>query len=207
MQNEVTLSNTQSVLDEISEAFFDIPFENSAFQTEAFVIAASITPERAYRAIGIRMHSKINALHEAKFNLMKQEVDIEELQEKINDPNTSSFDKRRAEIDIMQKRITRKYTQKLIHDAITELNVLYKHFKKLPKFTREEFEAGERLHFEQRLTRQVIGCTGAKESLINMGDDLLSLDKFEELIQSGEFVGLDDAKQKSLVNILIKKGE
>ena len=204
MQNEITLANSQSVLDEISDAFYDIPFENSAFQTEAFVIAASITPERAYRAIGLRMHSKINALNEAKFGLMKQEVDIAELKEKIRDENTSKFDKRRAEIDIMQKTVALKYTQKLINDAISELNVLYKHFKKLPKFTREEFEAGERLHFEQRLTRQVIGCTGAKESLINMGDDMKALDAFEELV-GDKTLSLDEAKQKALINLLIKK--
>ena len=50
---QVTNENVAAVLQEVQEAFYDIPFENSQFQTEAFVIAAQLTPERAYRAIGL----------------------------------------------------------------------------------------------------------------------------------------------------------
>ena len=88
-------SNADDVINEINEAFFDIPFENSEFQTENFVIAASITPERAYRAIGLRLQSRLRALQEAKFGAAKEDIDIEELEAKIADPNTNNFDRRR----------------------------------------------------------------------------------------------------------------
>lgn len=102
MTTEITVKNYVDVISEIEAAFFDIPFENSAFQTEAFVIASQITPERAYRAIGLRMHSKLNALNEIKYTRAKEDIDIQELQEKIN-TSTSKWDRMCAQIDIEQK--------------------------------------------------------------------------------------------------------
>ncbi|MEM2159361.1 MAG: hypothetical protein QXN55_00190 [Candidatus Nitrosotenuis sp.] len=183
MSNEistVTTENVNDVIEELNKAFYDIPFENSAFQTENFVIAGSITPARAYRSIGLRMMTKLNALREAKYSRMRMDIDIEELQEKINNPNTSKFDRRRAEIDIQEKLESLPYTNKLINDAITELNLLYAHFKALPKYTREQFEKEEAVHFEQRLQRQIQGKDGAVESLINMQHDIKNILGFEE---------------------------
>lgn len=176
----VTSENADGVIDIINEAFYDIPFENSAFQTEQFVIAAQITPERAYRSIGLRLHSRLQALKEAKYNAMREEIDIEELQEKIADPNTNKFDRRRAEIEIEQKIANRPFTQKLINDAVQECNVLYKHFQALPKFTREQFEKGEKQHFTLRLNRAVQGIQGAQESLVNMEKDMPTLLEYEQ---------------------------
>lgn len=168
MKNLITKENTDAVIQEIEEAFFDIPFENSQFQTEHFVINAAITPERAYRAIGLRMHNRLRALREAQFTRMREDVDIEELQEKMSSFNLNKFDYRRAEIDIQEKLSHRAFTEKLINDAITELNVLYHHFKRLPKFTREQFEEAEGTYFRESLRRQIEGCVGPKESLSNM---------------------------------------
>lgn len=172
--------NVAAVLAEIQEAFYDIPFENSQFQTEAFVIAAQATPERAYRAIGLRMNSKIQAILEAKHGRAKEEIDIEELQAVVDDPEASSFARRRAQLDISYKLANRKYTDKLMNDAITELNVLYGHFQKLPKYTREQFELGEKQHFETKLTRQLQGVSGAAEALANMNGDLPTMLAYEE---------------------------
>ena len=47
------------------------------------MVAAQVTPERAYRAIGLRMHSKVQAVLEAKHARAKEDIDIEELQDKI----------------------------------------------------------------------------------------------------------------------------
>lgn len=175
----VTEENIENVLSEIREAFYDIPFENSRFQTENFVIAAQITPERAYRAIGLRMYNRIQALLEARYNRAKEDIDIEELQAKIDDPNTNQYDRRRAQLEIEYKYANRPYTDKLINDALAELNVLYKHFKSLPRFTREEFEAGEKVHFEHRLTRQIQGIQGPREALANMQGDMKEILNYE----------------------------
>ena len=170
--NDITATNAADILGEIDAAFFDIPFENSRFQTENFVLKAQLTPERAYRALGLRMHNRLRALREAQFSRMREDVDIEELQHKASDTYASKWDRRRAEIDLSQKLANRPFTDKLINDAVSELNVLYAHFKAMPRYTREEFEAGEHRHFELRLTRQARGITGAAESLANMQETL-----------------------------------
>ena len=195
---QVTVDNAKDVIAEIESAFYDIPFENSQFQTEAFVIAAQITPERAYRAIGLRMHAKLRALDEARFGMMKEQVDLDEIDHKLAHGDLNEFDRRRELIKREEILSRRSWTNKLINDAIAELNVLYKHFKNLPKFTREQFEAGERVHFEQRLNRAALGLEGAKESLINIKDDLPAIAKYEQDVARLE--NLSDTQLLMLVN-------
>jgi len=175
----VSADNAADVIREIETAFFDIPFENSAFQTENFVLAGQITPERAYRAIGLRMHKKLIAVQESLIGQEKGKVEEEEMQEKLNSPDLNKYEKRIMELELQKRQIYKPFQQKLLNDAIAELNVLYKHFKALPKYTRAEFEAGEKRHFLEDLNRQALGLAGAKTSLINMVDDVQSLQKFE----------------------------
>lgn len=195
---QVTVDNAKDVIAEIESAFYDIPFENSQFQTEAFVIAAQITPERAYRAIGLRMHAKLRALDEARFGMMKEQVDLDEIDHKLAHSDLNEFDRRRELIKREEILSRRSWTNKLINDAIAELNVLYKHFKNLPKFTREQFEAGERVHFEQRLNRAALGLEGARESLLNIRDDLPAIAKYEQDVARLE--NLSDTQLLMLVN-------
>lgn len=164
---------TTDVLAELEEAFRDIPFENSAFQTKAFVIAAQLTPARAYRAIGLRMFDRIRALKENEFESRKIDVDLQELREKLTHWRTSKFDKMRAEIEIERIESRRNGVDKLKGDALRELELLYSEFKKLPKYTRAQFEAEEAAHFELRLARQV-ACkgNGALEAQMNMTIDM-----------------------------------
>lgn len=198
MKNEITVTyeNAQDVIKEIEEAFFDIPFENSHFQTESFVIGSQITPERAYRAIGLRMHAKLRALNEAKFGRMKEQIDLDEIEHKLNSGELNQFDRRREEIKKLEILSHRNWTDKLINDAISELNVLYKHFKSLPKYTREQFEQGEKLHYEQRLNRQALGLEGAKESIINMNEDILAIRNYEEKV-----LQLENASTETLLQL------
>ncbi len=163
-----------SVLQEIEAAFFDIPFENSTFQTEAFVIAAQQTPARAYRAVGLRMMSKIEAVRAHQFRAMRSEIDIEEKEAKIASPDTSDFERRRLRIDIMEVESSKEYGDKLLNDALRELDVLYAWFKRLPRYTREQFEAEEFTHFSARMERQ-LKCPGPLESIENMKADLPSM--------------------------------
>jgi len=163
---------TGNVLQELEEAFFDIPFENSNFQNRAFVVAAQQTPARAYRAIGLRMHAKIRAVKEYQYAQAKLAIDIEEREAKIADENTNPFDRRRLELENTKARDESGWGQKLLNDALRELDCLYAEFKKLPRYTREQFEAEEAKHFEGRLSRQLLPGGGAKESLDNMNVDL-----------------------------------
>jgi hypothetical protein len=175
----ITTDNAHDVIKEVQDAFYDIPFENSAFQTENFVIAGQITPERAYRAIGLRMNKKLIAVQEALIGKEIEKVEEEEIKAKLESPDYNQFEKRKFELELKKKQINKPFGDKLLNDAIKELNVLYKHFKALPKYTREQFEAGEKRHFLEDLNRQALGLEGAKSSLINMFDDIASIEKFE----------------------------
>jgi hypothetical protein len=187
MTNEVTLSNTSDVINEIENAFFDIPFENSEFQTKNFVINAEITPARAYRALGLRIHNRLNALRAAKYSQMRYEINLEEKQQQLNDPTLSYFDKKRIEIDIMEMMDSVSFSKKLINDAINECNVLYALFKKFPKYTREDFEKEEELHFAEMSKRQIANITGGSLNMMNITYDKQAFDNFFE-----EYVKLND---------------
>jgi hypothetical protein len=205
-QIAITQETANDVIKELEDAFYDIPFENSKFQTEAFVIASNITPERAYRSIGLRMMAKLRALNEAKFGKMKQQVDLDEIDHKLADPNLDQFERRRQEIKKQEMLSGNYWSDKLINDAIQELNVLYAHFKTLPKYTRDQFEQAEQLHFEQRLNRQVLGVQGAHESLVNMRDDLKALQNYEQQVEQlgltpNETMQLEDLRN-SMTNIM-----
>lgn len=168
---------TGSVLEELEDAFFDIPFENSDFQNRAFVVAAQQTPARAYRAVGLRMFAKIRAVKEYKFGQEKLAIDIEEREAKIADQDTNSFERRRLELENLKAMDERRWGEKLLNDALRELSCLYKEFKKLPSYTREQFEAEEEKHFTIRLNRQLIPGGGARESLGNINVDLREWDQ------------------------------
>ena len=201
----ISADNAATVIQEIQQAFHDIPFENSAFQTENFVIAGQITPERAYRAIGLRMHNKLIAVQEALIGKEKGEIEEEELREKIESPNYNRFEKRKFELELQKRQIYKPFTKKLLNDAIAELNILYKHFKALPKYTRAEFEAGEKRHFIEDLNRKALGLDGAKSSLINMIDDVAAIEKFENdfklIAQNYDTALLLELTENSLTNV------
>lgn len=176
MHELIKLENVHDVLGEIEEAFYDIPFENSEFQTRAFVVAAQQTPARAYRAIGLRMHSKIQAVKEYIYNQEKTKIDLEEKQWMLDQPDISSFEKRRIQLEINKIIDGEAWGKKLLNDAISELNVLYDEFRKLPHYTRAQFESEEYNHFNLRLHRQ-LSANGAQESLLNMTEDLHQMPK------------------------------
>jgi hypothetical protein len=201
----ISQNNAHDVVREIEDAFYHIPFENSAFQTENFVIAAQITPERAYRAIGLRMHKKLIAVQEAMIQEQVNDIDEEEIRAKIESPDYNNFEKRKFELDLKMRQINRRYNGKLFNDALQELNVLYKHFKALPKYSREEFEAGEKRHFLEDLNRQALGLAGPKMSLLNMFDDISSIEKFEtefkQIANDYDTQTLLEFTEKSLSNV------
>lgn len=161
-----TIEQAQDILKELEDAFYDIPFENSDYQNRAFVLAAQLTPARAYRALGLKLNSKLRAIDEFKFASLKEQVDLDEKQSIIEDQDTSTFAKRRAQIEIDQIYSNRRFTNKLLNDAIHELNVLYSEFKRYPSYTREQFESEEALHFDMKLRNQIaMQGNGSLESL------------------------------------------
>jgi len=190
----ISIDDIPNVLDTLDEAFFDIPFENSDFQNQAFVVAAQQTPARAYRAIGLRMFSKIRAVKEYMLQQERNKIDVDEKNAKIADPETNEFDRRRLRLDLLQLQEGDSWGKKLLNDALRELNCLYSEFVKLPRYTREQFEMEERKHFAERMKRQ-IEAPGPHESLANMMLDVSQWNaRISESVQ--QIQGLEDFKKR-----------
>lgn len=195
--DKISESNLDLLSNEIENAFYDIPLGNSQFQCKMFIIAANITPARAYRSIGLQMKTILGSLESMKYDEKLKQIQIEKLQYEINDSKTDQFERRKKEIELEQLSKVTKNLQKSANDLLHELNFYYSYFSKMPRFTREEFESNERLYFEQSLQRQCLGLTGAKEALLNMMDDAKTIDNFEKMYEALP------QEQKHLFNDLI----
>jgi hypothetical protein len=199
--------NYENLIHKIQKAFLDIPFGNSAFQTEMFVLSAQITPERMYRQIGLSLLDKLNDFANAKLDIEKLEVQKAQLQNKIDNCDIDQYEKKLAEIELKKINISSFMNNKLLNDVIVEINQLYSHFIKFPSYTRQQFESGEKRYFEQKLQRQIIGINGAKESYINMTDDKNTLDFFEKQISQLSSKELHDMLENISENCLQGKLE
>jgi hypothetical protein len=179
----ITTETIPNVLTELEDAFFDIPFENSRFQTERFVIAAQKTPARAYRTLGLQIFNKIQAVKQYLIKSELSKIDQEENEYLMSLPSTSEFEKRRLALKNTEIRESKKWADKLLNDALCDINYLYNEFKRYPKYTREEFEKEEALHFQVDLEQQVRLPNGAADSLTNMSLNHL---KLQEMINNPE---------------------
>lgn len=176
-----SIINVDSVFNELESAYFGIPFGNSDFQDRMTLIARELTPGRAYRHIGLRMFRRIRDIKNLKFQRELQDIDIEEKRSIINSPDVSSFDKRRREIEIAAILDGRSWEDKLLNDAIIELNFLYSEFKKFPRYTKEMFEAEEKDHFSIK--------HGVNPTDMQILD---SMDEFDRLITQMNIPNLED---------------
>jgi hypothetical protein len=188
------------LLDEIETAFYDIPFGNTRFQQENFVFASSITPQRAYRTLGLTLHGLLTALRDHQFALIETQIEVDEVLHKLQDPTLDQFEKRRLELKHL--KITQKDTwqKKMLNDTFQELSFYYEKFKAFPKFTREEFEQGEKTYFEQSLRRQLVGLTGTQEALITMTEEVQTMQNFETFAKSLT----DETARQNLVEAAIR---
>lgn len=163
------------ILQELEKAFYDIPFENSDFQNKAFVMAAHQTPARAYRAIGLRMFAKLRAIKELKYVRALEDIDIAEWAQTTG----NKFEDRRNTVRTAQKLEQRSWSDKLLNDAIKELNCMYAEFKKFPAISRDEFEAQEVEYFTKKFDRALKNHgNGTMESL----EAMVSLEEFQQNI-------------------------
>jgi hypothetical protein len=159
-----------TVLKEIEHRFFDIPFENSFFQDQYFIINAEHSKPRQYRAIGLRLMNRINAVKEYMYEKEKKQIDVDEMTQKFD--TATEFGKRRIQLELSKIKEDQQYLEKLLNDALKEISFLYMKLQEYPNYTREEFEQSETDHFKEKLGRQAIGITGALDSLANMGIDI-----------------------------------
>ena len=182
---EMSEDKALSILEELEGAFFDIPFENSAFQTKTFVVAAQLTPGRAYRTLGLGMLSKIRTVQSQAIGNQRRSIKEKQLREKISNEELGSYAQQLLELDLQELTQGERWEKKLLNDALVDLHTMYTEFKKRPKYTRAAFEAEEEAHFTEKLTRDAKGVRGAAEALTNMAADAPNWDKLVEKAKEG----------------------
>lgn len=176
---EKEINEIDIILKEIGEMKEKVPFSNSDFQIQKFVIDG-VTAERCYRSSLLQLNQKIIALQESKFRRERYLVDIEEAKDKLKKDNIDKYEKRRLEILIDEKVFYYSNEEKLINDCIRECKLYYTILKKLPDINREKFENSEQSYWIQRLQRDAINDIKIKgiiekatlESLNKLGIDL-----------------------------------
>lgn len=152
---------------ELLEKCEDIPFGNSLYQDESFILNTSYTDARAVRNIGLTLSARVRALRELEFSMRKMGVDLREIEHKLK--SAHYFEKERLEIEREEKTSGMAYTQKLLKDALYEVEYLRAILAKLPKLTRAEFEGQEKAYFIESLSRQATNLPESVKSLEAMG--------------------------------------
>lgn len=161
------MSYIDQIEKELLEKCEDIPFGNSLYQDESFILNTSYTDARAIRNIGLTLSDRVRALRGLEFSMKKLDVDLREIAHKLK--SAEDFEKERLEIDREEKLSGMAYTQKLLKDALYEVEYLRAILAKLPKLTRAEFESQEKQYFIESLTRQAVNLPEAAKSLEAMG--------------------------------------
>jgi hypothetical protein len=153
-------------IEEIKKLAWDIPFGNTRFQIEHFL--REHTPERQLRMILLQIGEKITALEKFKINRQRLELDLEEIEEKIQ--KTEGRERKRLELDLIEKQLDHVASMKLVNDTIAEVQVYDNLLKQVEsmvgKLTRDRFEAAEQKYWEARLlddARATMTATGSVE--------------------------------------------
>lgn len=146
---------------EVRAASEHVPFGNSAFQVATFTGGLEGgTSERRVRALLLNLDAKLLALEEAQHRRAELGIDLEEIAVKIeaqtadNDPH--GFERRRLVLQRDYKTAGLSREDKLIRDALAEIEAMHGEWKALPPVTsREQFEAAEPGYWARRLWADV----------------------------------------------------
>lgn len=149
-------NDIQKAIEYLMEINTEVPFGNSDFQNQTAIVNWELTPYRALRHSSLRINDRLQALNECYYNLKENDVKIRRIDrqiERLNKNKPEDFDLDVEDLENEKAKIlsTYPYTQKLIKDAIQEINSLSPVVESIWKITREQFESEEKDHFIKKL--------------------------------------------------------
>lgn len=147
---DLTIETLGRKIDEVCKS---IPFGMSDFQMEQMVVN-KVSPYRSARQIIAEMNKRYGALKEAEFRKKKFNAEVELLKRQARSWFISKEQRCIIEVDIEIKFHNAHQEEKLIQDAIIEVNNLLQMLEKMPKFNREQFEKNERKYWTDELLLQ-----------------------------------------------------
>lgn len=119
----------------------EIPFENSNVQTDN-VINSALTPERAFRQLGIRFMKRWNDLKICSIERRKSEIKVEKMKKELV-KITDELDREELQLEIEKIKTNWPYEDKLANDCKAELLHIVKRLQQFPCYDRKMFEEAE----------------------------------------------------------------
>lgn len=161
---------------EYKEKMKHVPFGNSTFQIVNFIAKQDGDP-RTYRNILLQLDAKQKAMKECYFRRKRREIDIAEINTKLNKLFINKYTKQRLLVDLEEAEYALEAEIKLIEDCVFEIRAYEKLLSELPEFTRDDFEKAESEYWKFRLfkdaERELLSAgtvsTGTLESLEKIG--------------------------------------
>jgi hypothetical protein len=182
-----SVEGVSKILNNIINLIEEIPFGNSDFQNRLVIVDNELSPHRAYRHAALRIINRLQALNECYYGLKKASIEIKRLERKLS-TEQDELEKELIQIEIEQKKNGLPYTQKLIKDAIREIESLYPIIEKIGKMSREDFEACEKKHFETKLLNL---AKGKNETLITLENITKDKDLYDKVLEEGKEILLN----------------
>lgn len=127
-----------AIEDFMLEKMFNIPFENSHAQTDS-VIEDCLTPQRAYRMLGLRFLARYQDLRRCSIQRRKAQNKVKQLQKKLEETQ-EELKREEYQLEIEEITVGWDYEDKLANDCKQELMHLLKRLKQLPCYDRKDFE-------------------------------------------------------------------
>lgn len=132
----------------VLKAMNEIPFENSNAQTDS-IINSALTPERAYRQLGIRFMKRWNDLKICSIERRKSEIKVKRMEKELAE-TSDELDKEELQLEIEKIKTSWPYEDKLAGDCKAELLHIVKRLKQLPCYDRKMFEEAEKQWLEMK---------------------------------------------------------
>lgn len=134
-------------VDETLQQIGEVLQSRSLYQLENFVVRQHDTEAQQYMQAAMELQNAIFNIKGLKLQIKKQRLEIAAL-EASEDP----IDHVEAEIQALGLQ----QTTLRLKGYVRELSMLWDIFHSMPKFTRADIEADQRVYWEKRLTRQAV---------------------------------------------------
>jgi len=130
--------------------------QHSQFQTQFFIVGKDPTPHRSIRQICAEVHNKEEALLENIHRLSLDEVDIDEMKEKLL-TEKNNFEKRRLRLKIDNGIINRERSLNPIQATLKDILLLKAHYDSMyQKMTEYQVEKSECGYWIMRISSQAM---------------------------------------------------
>jgi hypothetical protein len=145
---------------ELEADFLEIQKPRSDVQLAAFVAGGHDTTPRQWQQVVLEMQIKIDNIEHAAIKLSQQEREIKRLR------NGTEEQKEEGALLMIGQRSTKR----AMLGAMRELETLYRIYKTMPRFTREQIEEAEAGYWRARITRQAAHGIISRVTGIGVGD-------------------------------------